>query len=105
MALLAIAFRHGNTTSFEFKVVIMNRFRRPFFVAKVREMAAALGQPDIFEKWLFDAEAGSQSAITHLKDYGLLPDTLDELRESIEEYVTFINEYRASGRSESKHAR
>lgn len=83
----------------------MNRFRRPFFVAKVRELAAALGQPEIFEKWLYDAEAGSQSAITHLKDYGLIPDTLDELRESIDEYAIFNNEYRASGRSESKCAR
>lgn len=82
-------------------VAIMNQFQRPFFVAKVRELGTALGHPDIFEKWLFDAQAGNPRAMAYLKDYGLLPNTLDELKESIDEYAEFINEYQASRRFKS----
>lgn len=55
-------------------------------------MASALGHPEIFEKWLFDAAAGSLHAMAYLKDYGLIPETLDELKVTINEYAQFIEE-------------
>jgi hypothetical protein len=71
-----------------------NRYSRPAFVGHVRATGVTLGHSDLFDKWLSAAQSGNVFGMISLRDYGLIPETTDELRVQLDEYKTMISQSR-----------
>ncbi len=67
-----------------------NPYQRPQFIAKVMKLSLRLGHSEIFMTWLARARNGDIHSILSLKDYGLVPYTIDEMKATLAVYSEFI---------------